>query len=117
MKLLLDENLSRRLVARLTADFPETTHVEDIGLLGQPDTSIWDYAASKGFIVVSKDDDFRQLSFFRGAPPKVIWLIIGNAGTDEVAELLLHSHAAITEFVYQTENALLTLRTDIPDGA
>ncbi len=69
MKLLLDENLGHRLVVRLAEAFPGTASVDQIGLRGQPDTAIWDYAADQGFVIVSKDDDFRQLSFFRGYPP------------------------------------------------
>ena len=58
---------------------------------------------------MSKDDDFRQLSFFRGQPPKVIWLLTGNAGTDLVADLLLRSREIVAAFMDRTEDALLTL--------
>ena len=56
MKLLYDANLSPRLVDRL-AD------------LASDDLRIWQYAASTGFVIVSKDSDFHQLSFLRGHPP------------------------------------------------
>lgn len=112
MKLLLDENLSHRLALRLSEAFPDTISIDQIGLCGQPDTAIWDYAADQGFVLVSKDDDFRQLSFFRGHPPKVIWLVVGNAGTDPIAELLLKSKPQIATFINQVEDALLTLRLD-----
>ena len=89
--------------------FPGTTSVYEVGLHGQPDTAIWDYAAAQGFVIVSKDDDFRQLSFFRGQPPKVVWLLVGNAGTDLVANLLLRSRDIVIAFADRTEDALLTL--------
>ena len=109
MKFLLDENLSHRLVTRLAAAFPGTAGVDRLGLRGKPDTEIWDYAARQGFVIVSKDDDFRQLSFFLGHPPKVIWLVVGNAGTGLIAELLLRSKSLIDTFVDRTEDAILTL--------
>jgi len=109
VKLLLDENLSHRLVARLAEAFPGTASIDYVGLRGQPDTAIWNYAAEQGFVVVSKDDDFRQLSFFRGHPPKIIWLVVGNAGIDQIAELLLRSKNLIATFLDRTEDALLTL--------
>lgn len=109
MKLLLDENLSHRLVARLEAAFPGTVSVDYIGLRNQPDTAIWDYAAEHGFAIVSKDEDLRQLSFFRGHPPKVIWLAVGNAGTDPIADLLLRNKDRIITFLGQNEDSLLTL--------
>ena len=117
MKLLLDENLIHKLVARLAQAFPGTVHVDEIGLHGQPDLAIWDYAGDRGFVVVSKDDDFRQLSFFRGHPPKVIWLLVGNAGTAVIADLLLRSHDLISAFADRAGDALLTLSiqpTDAP---
>lgn len=109
MKLLLDENLSHRLVARLSATFPGTASVYNVGLQGQPDTAIWDFATEQEFVIVSKDDDFRQLSFLRGHPPKVVWLVVGNSGTDLVGELLLRSRGLLETFQDRTEDSLLTL--------
>jgi predicted nuclease of predicted toxin-antitoxin system len=74
VKLLFDENVSPRLVGLLEEDYPGRAHVRDIGLRGAPDRRIWDHARENTFVIVSKDDDFRQRSIFQGAPPKVIWL-------------------------------------------
>ena len=109
MKLLLDENLSHRLVGRLAEAFPGTVSVYHVDLHGKPDTDIWDYATEHGFLIVSKDDDFRQMSFFRGHPPKVVWLVVGNAGTDVIADLLITNVDLITVFLDRTEDSLLTL--------
>ena len=106
MKLLLDENLSYRLVTRLEKAFPGTVSVAQVGLNSQPDTAIWAYAAAHGFAIVSKDDDLRQLSSFHGHPPKVI-CEVGNAGTAQVADLLLQNKNLIATFL--DEAALLTL--------
>ena len=73
-KLLLDENPSRRLAERLQPVFPGTRHVEDLGLRGASDIVLWDVARRGGFMVVSKDDDFRQLGLLRGALPKLLVL-------------------------------------------
>ena len=109
MKLLLDENLSHKLVSRLAEAFPGIQHVDAAGLRGEPDPVLWEYAAEHGFVLVSKDDDFWQLSFLRGPPPKVIWLVVGNAGTAVIADLLLRSRARIGTFVEDAQDALLTL--------
>ena len=45
---------------------------------------IWERAGQEAYAIVSKDNDFRQLSFVHGAPPKVIWLSVGNAGTEAI---------------------------------
>jgi predicted nuclease of predicted toxin-antitoxin system len=82
VKLLFDENVSPRLTELLAAEYPESTHVRDVGLTGKPDEQIWDYARDNGLTIVSKDDDFRQRSFLKGAPPKIVWLQVGNAECD-----------------------------------
>lgn len=107
MRLLLDENLSSRLSERLAAAFPGTRHVDDAGLHGKTDVEIWQFAGEQGFVLVSKDNDFRQLSFLRGAPPKVIWLRIGNAPTRDIEALLLASVGRIQGFFDDAESALL----------
>jgi len=72
VKLLLDENLSPRLIEAISRAFPASRHVEHVGLRGQPDLQVWEFAARNEFVVVSKDHDFRELSFLHDAPPKVL---------------------------------------------
>ena len=109
MKLLFDENLSPKLVALLEREFPRSAHVRDLGLRGAPDGRIWDHALENDFVIVSKDDDFRQRSFLRGAPPKVVWLQVGNAGTAPIAGLLRDEASRIHSFQGEEESALLIL--------
>jgi predicted nuclease of predicted toxin-antitoxin system len=98
MKLLFDENLSFRLVTALADIYPDSTHVRDIGLLGADDLRIWDHAAKHGFMLVSKDTDFYERSLVFGAPPKIIWLRIGNRTVDETARLLRERYIVIRRF-------------------
>lgn len=109
MKLLFDENLSRRLVPALESAYPDSRHVDQVGLHGRPDYDIWRHATDHGFTVVSKDDDFRQMSFLHGAPPKVIRLAVGNAGTQAIAKLLLLRQAEVEAFVADAQASLLIL--------
>jgi len=109
VKLLFDENLSHRLVGLLQGEFEGSTHVRSAGLGGAPDTSIWNYARDNGFAIVSKDDDFRQRSFLNGAPPKIVWLRIGNLGTQAIAELLLLEAVRLRTFDDEDEPSLLIL--------
>jgi len=57
VKLLLDENLSSRLLELLAADFADSTHVERLGMRGATDAAIWAYAREHGYTIVSKDSD------------------------------------------------------------
>ena len=110
MKLLLDENMSPRLVGLLEQEYPGSAHVRDLGLAGAPDSTIWGHARSHGFVIVSKDDDFRQRSFVEGAPPKVVWLQVGNSGTRIIADLLRREAIRLAGFSSEEESSLLILR-------
>ncbi len=81
MKLLFDENLSDRLVDRLADLFPGSRHVKELGLEQRDDLVVWQHARDHGFVIVTKDGDFHQLSFLLGSPPKVVWLRLGNCTT------------------------------------
>jgi len=107
---LFDENLSRHLVIRLADTFPDSSHVSSVGLQGATDREVWQYAGDHGFVVVSKDSDFNDLAFIHGPPPKVIWLRVGNASTDAIAELLALAVDDITAFNSDDQEAVLVLR-------
>ena len=72
MKLLLDENLSPRLVPRLQPLFADLTHVRDVGLRLAADKAIWDWAKERGYTIVTTESDFVSMSRRLGWPPKVI---------------------------------------------
>lgn len=109
MRLLLDQNLSRRLVAELAPIFPDSAHVAAVGLDTATDREIWGYAGEHGCLIVSKDSDFRQLAFLLGPPPKAVWLRVGNCSTATIAELLRSSADIIARFAASEEEALLVL--------
>ena len=112
MKLLFDANLSPTLVAHLRTHYPGSLHVRDIGLGAGSDAQIWDHAKVEGFVIVSKDTDFRERSFVEGFPPKVIWVSLGNAGTVVIAARLRDAQPAVTTFLAAPDESLLVISTD-----
>jgi predicted nuclease of predicted toxin-antitoxin system len=54
MKLLLDQNISRKLLKELDDLFPGSSHVYLLDLHKASDEKIWDYARNNGFIALSK---------------------------------------------------------------
>lgn len=80
-----------------------------LNLQSADDEAVWHQAADGGFTLVTKDDDFRQRGFVRGAPPKVIWVRLGNCTTDEVEAVLRARHADILAFDADPAAALLVL--------
>lgn len=109
MKLLFDENLSFRLEAALADIYPGSKHVRNAGLLGADDVSVWDYAAEHGFLLVSKDTDFYERSLVFGAPPKIVWLRIGNSTVNETSSLLRSQYIVIRHFAEDKAASFLPL--------
>jgi predicted nuclease of predicted toxin-antitoxin system len=109
VKLLFDQNLSRHLVTRLAMEYPDSAHVAALELDTATDTEIWDYAGEHGYIIVSKDSDFRQLAFLNGPPPKAIWLRVGNMTPNDIHQILIAGFDAIERFANTEDEALLIL--------
>lgn len=109
MKLLLDENLSPRLVDALAGLFPGSAHVHGAGLGSATDDAVWRYAREEGFTLVSKDADFFELSQLRGPPPKVVWIRRGNCSTTQIERLLRAQAARIEALADDPEATCLVL--------
>lgn len=72
MRLLLDENLSPRLIPNLLSLFAGLTHVRDVGLKQADDQIIWEWARANAHTIISADSDFVALIQRLDPPPKLI---------------------------------------------
>lgn len=89
MKLLVDANLSPRVVEGLRDDGYAAVHVGDLGLLSATDDEIFDRAVAEDLVVVTADSDFGTLLALRRATsPSVVHL-------RHVAELRPEAHTAL----------------------
>ncbi len=108
-RLFFDEPLSEHLCETLADIFPGSLHIRLLGQGGAADATVWDLARHHGCLVVSKDEDFHRLAVLRGAPPKFVWIQLGNCTTDDIAQLLRRHHADIIRFSEQNEATVLEL--------
>jgi predicted nuclease of predicted toxin-antitoxin system len=109
VKLLLDENLSRRLVAALQPAYPGTSHVVLQGLEQADDRAVWAHAREHGFVIVTKDDDFSALQAWLGHPPCVIRVGLGNVRNDAVLHALLQARDRIEAVLARGDIGLIEL--------
>jgi predicted nuclease of predicted toxin-antitoxin system len=109
VKLLFDQNLSHSLVVRLADLFPESVHVRQVGLEAAADHIVWEYAKTNSLIIVSKDADMHQRSFLFGAPPKIVWVRLGNCSTTDVENLLRRHVETLKAFESDAFAAFLSL--------
>lgn len=109
MRLLLDENLSEAILPALSDVYPGSLHVRPLGAGGAADGQVWQLARQHSCVLVTRDEDFVRLSIVLGAPPKVVWLNIGNSRNDVVVRLLRERHTEIERFVAQDEATFLAV--------
>lgn len=95
MKLLFDHNLSPHLVGRLSDIYPNANHVSLVGLDQANDDLVWQYARNNDYIIVTQDSDFNELVVFRGVPPKLVWIRLGNRKTGEIEAILRQYYEGI----------------------
>lgn len=109
MKLLFDQNLSPRLINLLSSLYPDSEHVQQIGLARAQDFEVWKFARQNNFIIVSRDADFSELSIVHSCPPKIIWIKRGNCSTREIENIFHKNHDQIKAFVNHENKGVLLL--------
>ena len=110
MKLLLDANLSWRMIAALKQYFEDCLHVDYIGLnVPASDNEIWMFAKNNDLIIITNDEDFIEFSNFNGFPPKVVLLRTGNQSNVFISNLLIQRKKDIESFYNSTETGLLEI--------
>jgi len=97
------------MVEALADVFPDSAHVDRIGLGGGSDDDVWRYAKDNGFMLVSKDSDFYEKSILYGHPPKVIWIRRGNCTNRQIQLLLRNKLDVVTEFYQNHEVSFVSI--------
>lgn len=110
MKLLFDQNLSPKLVGRLADLFPGSSHAQPESLDRADDLQLWEHALQHGFTIVTKDEDYNNLSVVRGNPPKILWIQLGNCTTAQIEALFRSTYADIAAFEQDASVGTLVLR-------
>jgi predicted nuclease of predicted toxin-antitoxin system len=108
MKLLFDQNLSPKLASFFSKEFAGSKHLTELNLHNVTDSIVWEYAKTRGFTIITKDNDFNNLVSLYGFPPKVVWIRRGNCSTNDIKELLNSNIEKITDFINDITNGILT---------
>lgn len=72
--------------------------MQSIGLDCGDDDQVWEHSLLNGFTIVTKNEDYNNLSVVRGHPPKIIWLQLGNCTTAQVEAVFRARFADIEAF-------------------
>lgn len=109
MKLLLDENLSRRIVPFLQEVYPGSTQVALVELQAASDLEIWEFAKANGYVIVTGDADCLDLSLVKGQPPEIIRLRTPNQTRARVLSLLLNHQLVIEEALVKNDDSCIEI--------
>ena len=103
MKILFDQNISFRIIKKVSDFLPFATQVRLLGLENAKDFEIWEYAKVNSYTIVTFDTDFFDMSLLKGTPPKVVWLRLGNTSTNNLVVCVQKNFDLIKEFVENTD--------------
>lgn len=112
MNILLDQNISFRVVPLLLSTFENVKQVKELGLTDSSDLEIWNYARKHNYTIITFDNDFIDLANLKGSPPKIIWLRFGNSTNLKIAHKLTSNANLISEFILSTNSELDFLEID-----
>ena len=89
VRVWIDAQLPPGLAPKLESTFGiEARHIFELGFVQARDLTIFRAAGAASAIVITKDSDFVRLLEAHGPPPQVLWITIGNAGNEELWDLL-----------------------------
>lgn len=109
MRILLDQNLSPKLIRKLADIFPGLESVYHHNLLGVADPPIFQWARQQQIhAIISSDRDFVDLAERLGSPPKVIRIKRCDFPSSVIEQLIRREAIRIYEFL-QSDRAVLVL--------
>lgn len=86
MKFLIDQQLPRSLARWIVQRGHEATHIRDLAMEHAEDRAIWREAATRGAVIVTKDEDFSVIVRRGATGPAVIWVRLGNCGNERLMQ-------------------------------
>ena len=109
MKLLFDQNISHRIIGRVSEHFPHSKQVRQLASEDRTNREIWEYAEENDYTIATFDGDFFDLSLVWGHPPKIIWLRTRNQSTQHILQGLIAHKNDILDFINDSNQSCLSL--------
>ena len=86
-------------------DYSGSNQVVLLGMESASDKAVWQKAKDDGYVIVTRDADFQELSLVWGQPPKVIRLKTLNQSRSATLNVLIDNRDAITEALLDNDLA------------
>lgn len=88
MKFLVDAQLPPALAHFLKSKGHEAAHVVDFDLEAADDTAVWKFALRSSFVIITKDEDFRDRALLSKNSARVVLIRLGNCSNRALIEWL-----------------------------
>jgi predicted nuclease of predicted toxin-antitoxin system len=98
MKLLLDQNISYKLIKPLLQLYEDVVQISRLGMGQTSDSMVWQYALTHEYTIVTYDAYFPERNALTGYPIKVLWLKCEDTSTENILRLLSENYDAILQF-------------------
>ena len=113
----IDLNLPHQMAAWIKEDFGVAAKsFKELIFFEVPDIEVYKIAAAKSNIIVitTKDVDFVNHQNIVGAPPKILYLNIGNISNKDLKALIRQKFAAALEKFLNTDDSFVEISTYNP---
>ncbi len=109
MKLLIDQNISRRIIESINDIFSDSMHVNSMDSTTKTDIDLWDFAIKNEFCLVTTDSDYFNHCIISEESPKIIY-VQGEVITSNKMEWTLRvNQEAIEQFITEDSANCLTI--------
>ena len=108
----IDLNLPPQMAMWLREDFDvDAKSFRELNFDSVPDLEIYKIAAARTntFIITTKDIDFINFQESIGAPPKILYINVGNISNSELKSLILNKFAEILQLFSKSHNTLIEI--------
>ena len=110
----IDYNLPPKMAIWLTADFNVAAKsFMELNFDNTPDFEVYKIAATKlnTIIITTKDVDFIDYQNKVGAPPKILFLNVGNISNDHLKTLIQNNFAEVLQIFLRTDQSYIEIST------
>lgn len=108
IRLIADENISWR-IKNLLKGWNILPANQVLANQRVSDFTIWQFAKSNNYNILTFDEDFTAMQTLYGFPPKIIWLRTGNLATNEIASKLLDLEKKVLAFLIDEKSGVLEI--------
>ncbi|UTW66119.1 DUF5615 family PIN-like protein [bacterium SCSIO 12643] len=110
MKLLIDQNISKRIIDSISDIFPGSLHITGTQLSNYSDLEVWNYALKNDFILISTDPEVFDRCVLSEDSPKTVFVFSEIMTTNKMEWALRINQEDIERFYNEDPASCLRIQ-------